>query len=101
MFHAPTPLFCIKGEPSYNSGSAIGRLLFAHDTAVFAPNPKCSIVFDFNPNTIDVKQIGLDFDCGFGHGVYADGTYLLINDKPPVIGCMRMGNPCNLEYPIP
>jgi hypothetical protein len=104
--HAPEDvigfeLFCIRGAPSYNSGSALGRLLSGHNMAVFSPNQKCSIVLIFKPNSIDVTQIGMDFDCGFGHTVYADGIYQLIDDRPPVIGCMRGDNPCNLPVPIP
>ena len=94
-------LFCIRGAPSYNSGSALGRLLSGHDVAVFSPNKKCSIVLIFKPNRIEVTQIGMDFDCGFGGTVYADGTYILIDDKPPVLGCMRGDNPCNLPQAIP
>jgi hypothetical protein len=94
-------IFCIRGAPSYNSGSGMARLLFAHHMAVFSPSQKCSIVMFFKPNRIEVTQIGMDFDCGFGGNVYSGGIYTLIDDKPPVIGCMRGDNPCNLPHPIP
>jgi hypothetical protein len=94
-------LFCIRGAPSYNSGGALGKLLFGHNMAVYAPNRSCNIVLEFRNDEIEVTQIGLDFDCGFGHTVYADGIYKLIDNKPPVIGCMRQDNPCGLPVPIP
>ncbi len=94
-------LFCILGEPSYNSGGALAKLLFAHNMAVYAPDRSCNIVLEFRNDEIEVTQIGSDFDCGFGHAVYADGIYKLIDNKPPIIGCMRQDNPCGLSVPIP
>jgi len=94
-------LFCIRGAPSYNSGRALANVLLAHNMAVYSPNTTCSIVLEFLDDEIAVTQIGLDSDCGFGHTVYADGTYQLIDNKPPVLGCMRLDNPCNLPVPIP
>lgn len=95
-------LFCIRGAPSYNSGIARGNLLFGHDIAVYnSPIGKCNIVLQFHEKSIEVTQIGLDYECGFGATIYADGTYYLIDDTPPIIGCMNLINSCNLEEPIP
>jgi hypothetical protein len=94
-------VFCIRGAPSYDAGWTNAQLLYGHDMAVYAPSPDCNIVLQFHDNQIDVTQIGLDYKCGFGATVYTDGIYKLIDDKPPVIGCMNEINSCNLEEPIP
>jgi hypothetical protein len=87
-------LLCVRGALSYNSGYAVAQLLFMHETAVYSPNTDCSIVFDFGNDKITVKQIGKDFDCGFGQAVYADGVYSLVDGELPVIGCLHQDNPC-------
>jgi hypothetical protein len=87
-------LFCIRGAPSYNSGHAIDMILLSNDMAVYSPSDTCNIVFQFFPTSIIVNQIGLDFDCGFGHAVYADGVYTLTDNKPPRLGCLALNNPC-------
>jgi hypothetical protein len=93
-------LLCNLGAPSYNSGYTMSTVLMADNLAVFSHNDKCSIVLEFREDELKVTQIGRDFDCGFGHGIYADGIYSLVNLKPPMWGCMRMDNPCNLT-PVP
>lgn len=94
-------LFCVRGAPSYNNGYAMAKILMAHNLAVYSPNDRCSIVFEFGEDELVVTQIGMDFDCGFGHSVYADGVYLRTDEEPPLLGCMRMDNPCGLETPTP
>jgi hypothetical protein len=61
----------------------------------------CHIVFQFEKNAIKATQLGMDFDCGFGHGVYANGVYKLVDPKPPVIGCLSIWNECAADYPLP
>ena len=94
-------LLCIGHAPSLNSGYALARIRIADNVAVYSPDPACRIVFEFQDNQLKVTQIGLDADCGFGNGIYANGSYVLIDDKPPVLGCMRMDNPCNLPTATP
>jgi hypothetical protein len=89
-------LFCIRGAPSYNSGYAMELIYLSNNIAVYTPSDKCNIVFQFYPASVYVTQIGLDFDCGFGHAVYADGSYSLLSRTIPRLGCMRLDNPCNL-----
>ena len=43
---------------------------------------------------ITLTQLGMDFDCGFGHAVYADGIYKLVDPKPPILGCLGVGDHC-------
>jgi hypothetical protein len=35
----------------------------------------------FSPDKLEVKQIGDDFDCGFGHNVTANGTFERISSE--------------------
>jgi hypothetical protein len=37
----------------------------------------------FLPNKLKVEQAGSDADCGFGHNVYANGTYRKIKSGKP------------------
>jgi hypothetical protein len=106
-------LFCLRGPPSYNSGGLIQKSLLSNNIAVYSASEEyfdymedytsapCHIIFQINGDTIEVTQLGLDFDCGFGHGVYADGEYKLIDPKPPVIGCLSIWKECAAQYPLP
>ena len=106
-------LFCLRGPPAYNSGGLIQKVLLSDNLAVYSASEEyfeyredytsapCHIVFQFRKDTIEVNQLGLDFDCGFGHGVYADGVYKLMDPKPPVIGCLSIWNECAALYPLP
>jgi hypothetical protein len=98
FFVAAFELSCNRGAPSYNLGYAYGRFALANHIGVYHVSywseGECNIVFTFETESVHVEQIGLDFDCGFGHGVYADGDYSLVDDRPPVLGCMYPENPC-------
>jgi len=88
-------LGCDRGAPSMNSGYALDIIILEEDTAVYSPwfnLGECYIVLKFINNQVKVVQIGSGLDCGFGHAVYADGTYDLIDPTPPILGCM--------EYPF-
>jgi len=74
------------GLPIANIGEASGTAMIAGDTAVFKPEgtENCTIIIKFLPNrTIRVTQNGSDGVCGFGHNVYADGTYKKISGQKP------------------
>ena len=106
-------LFCLRGSPSYNSGGLIQKVLLSNNLAVYSASEEyfdytenytsapCHIVFQFEQDTIEVTQLGLDSDCGFGNGVYAYGVYKLIDPKPPVIGCLSIWNECAADFPLP
>lgn len=75
-------LFCCRGAPSYNIGEMSGRMTIDRDMGVYTYSDKaglseepCHLVFMFAPETVEVRQLGMDFDCGFGFGVYASGVY--------------------------
>jgi hypothetical protein len=107
-FEISFELACIRGAPSYNSGWAMGKILMNDNVAVYArpssvSDSICNIVFQFDNNQVKVTQLGMDYDCGFGHAVYADGLYTLVDAKPPSLGCLgvlELDNPC-LTTPRP
>jgi hypothetical protein len=107
-------LFCMRGPPSYNSGYASPqKVILSNNLAVYSvpeeifhtveeyADAPCHFVFQFDKDTIKVTQLGTDFSCGFGHAVYADGVYKLVDPKPPVLGCLSIWDACSALYPIP
>ncbi|HHT0594231.1 TPA: hypothetical protein ACTXXA_002582 [Legionella anisa] len=68
----------VNGELHANTGELSGIASIKGDTAVYssAEYGQCTITLTFiKPGILSVKQEGSDADCGFGHNVYADGTY--------------------------
>ena len=53
--------------------------------ATFKPpdTERCEITLVFLPGKLKVMQDGSDADCGFGHNVYATGTYEKIRGGKP------------------
>ena len=104
-------LGCNRGAPSYNLGEASGEMIVASSVppysslAVYTPilegwrNDWCHLVFEFNTDVVTVTQVGMDFDCGFGASVRADGTYDRIDNRIPEFGCMDDGS-CE-RYAVP
>ena len=75
-------LSCCRGAPSYNSGEMSGRMIVESDMGVYTYSDEtglregpCHLVFHFSQDTVEVRQLGMSFDCGFGYGVYANGLY--------------------------
>jgi hypothetical protein len=70
---------------SPNMGSAVGEAIIEGNVATFIPpdTQGCKITMTFLPGKIVVKQDGSDADCGFGHNVYATGTYRKIRSGKP------------------
>ena len=70
---------------SVNLGSASGKATIEGNVAIFVPEDTqgCKITMTFLPGKLVVKQDGQDFDCGFGHNVYADGTYRKVRGGKP------------------
>ncbi|MBX7054590.1 MAG: hypothetical protein K1X36_06510 [Pyrinomonadaceae bacterium] len=74
------------GEISVNMGSLDGEATIAADTAIYSSDEfgPCKITIKFvKPGTIKVTQDGTDSDCGFGHNVWASGTYRKVSGKKP------------------
>jgi len=70
---------------SPNMGYAVGEAAIEGNVATFVPpdTQGCKIAMTFLPGKIVVKQDGSDADCGFGHNVYATGTYRKIRSGKP------------------
>ena len=93
---------CIRGAPSYNSGWAMAKVLMSNDLAVYSrpssvSDSMCNIVLQFGDNAVKVTQLGMDYDCGFGHAVYVDGLYTLVDPNPSSLGCLgvrELDDPC-------
>src|SRR5467141_1467724 len=68
-----------------NIGEAMGEATIEGRVATFVPGEttKCKITLTFLRNRMKVTQEGLDADCGFGHNVYATGTYKKIRSGKP------------------
>ena len=67
-----------------NLGDASGEATIENDVAVFVPEGAgdCKITMTFLPNgKLKVEQKGVE--CGFGHNVYADGTFRKISNRKP------------------
>lgn len=70
---------------SFNMGYAGGEAVIDGNIATFKPldYEQCEITLIFLPNKLKVMQDGSDADCGFGHNVYATGTYKKIRGGKP------------------
>lgn len=72
-------LTLFNGAPNYHTGTAEGMLHLKDNVATFETeefDSKCKITFTFSGDEVKVDQVdGNDFDCGFGQGVMAFGTY--------------------------
>ncbi len=69
-----------------NTGEASGEATIENDVATFVPPGMdgCKITMTFKPGgKLVVKQEGADATCGFGHNVYANGTYRKIRGGKP------------------
>ncbi len=88
-------LLCNRGAPSFNMGYLVGVVPMAEGVAVYTHlndmfGETCSITFDFSSgDAAKVVQIGTDYACGFGHGVYVTGLYQKIDANLPTIGCLN------------
>lgn len=71
---------------SPNMGYAMGEATIEGNVATFIPpdTQGCKITLTFlRNNKLKVTQDGSDADCGFGHNVYATGTYRKIPGGKP------------------
>jgi hypothetical protein len=68
-----------------NTGTADGMARLKGNVANFVPpdTQGCSISLSFVGNKLVVGQTGSDSNCGFGHNVTTDGTYIKRSSRPP------------------
>lgn len=77
---------CSRGAPSYNSGFLEARLPTRASAATYSTTEYgglCTIRIRFRATAAVVQQEGTDAACGFGFGVYADGTYTRRSRRTP------------------
>ncbi len=69
----------MRGAPSYNHGLIDGEFNLDGNVGIFQTNEygSCEIFFDFQKTKAVLTQPPEKTDCGFGYGVYPDGTYIL------------------------
>jgi hypothetical protein len=76
-----------NGPPAYSSGGMEGHLSVKDGKATFETTEYgglCRIDFAFEAKRVVVRQSAGTWDeCGFGHGVYADGTFVRVSRKVP------------------
>lgn len=75
-----------NGEISVNMGGLDTTGTIVGDIANIYPEglQQCEITIKFvRPGTIKVTQDGTDADCGFGHNVFASGTYRKVSGRKP------------------
>lgn len=82
--------FICKGAPSYNNGGLLDTLDYNNNTAIYTCveyDKSCEISFCFNETSVTVKEEtnNVNYGCGFGHAVVADGVYKKTSDKIPII----------------
>lgn len=78
-----------NGAPAYNSGSIDGRISVHNGKAVFRTRfgdaeTQCVLRFNFRGDTLTIVQDNDECECGFGHGVYLDDTFLRITSETPL-----------------
>jgi hypothetical protein len=78
------------GYPSYNLGGLYERLKVVNDSATFSAfdknNPElmdCKWTVHFYINKLIIKTVGEHYECGFGHNVFMDGTYIRRTKRSP------------------
>jgi len=77
-----------RGAPSYNLGQLFGRMTIKNNIGTYDSGNdgndfKCVLRFEFSPGQLKVTTDERCDDCGFGHAVYADNTYKLIDKSIP------------------
>jgi hypothetical protein len=80
----------IQKAPRNHEGSFQDTLLYNRHSAVYhhcEDDTFCRITFEFTPRGVNVSQTqaNLNFACGFGQGVFADGFYKKVSAKVPEI----------------
>jgi hypothetical protein len=79
---------CNRGAPSYNMGILSGMFeVLEPNVGLFQTDQfgNCELRFEFGETSVNVTQTGTDFECGFGNGVTANGTYTFQTSETPDI----------------
>jgi hypothetical protein len=74
-----------RGAPSYNSGWIEGEFKLRNNLGVFLKTTEeglCAISFQFSSGRVELKHLGQEFACQFGHNVFAEGVLRKTQRKP-------------------
>ncbi len=85
-----TMLFYIDvnhGAPNYHMGTLYGRIKMIGDSAIFytkfeSGDTGCKWKVKFIKSKLVITTIQEQYDCGFGHQVFADGEFSRASKKP-------------------
>lgn len=80
------PIALPNGENTVHMGYLDGEARIKGDIATYHSDEygPCTITIKFvRRGTIKVTQNGSDSDCGFGHNVFAGGTYRKVSSRKP------------------
>jgi hypothetical protein len=87
-------LSCNRGAPSYNMGNLDERLALHASELIFQTTEfggRCVLRFRFLRRRAIVTQEADNTACGFGYGVYADGTYRRVSRRRPAFDLSPTG----------
>jgi hypothetical protein len=78
-----------KGYPDYESGAFLDTLAYEDNRLCYTPasDTSCSLLFNFQPRTVEMVQIVSDLHCtcGFRQGVLIPATFDKSSNAIPVI----------------
>jgi hypothetical protein len=76
------------GPPSLSMGSLFGRVKIKKNTGLFETSlddskDSCKFLLKFKKDMLIIETVNSHYNCGFGHSVFADGTFKRISRKNP------------------
>ncbi len=76
-----------RGAPSYNMGMLFGVMDIEGSTGTYENHQNewmdCSLQFVFAKKSVVIDYFDEKYNCGFGHAVYANNTYKLVDKEVP------------------
>ncbi|SMC77045.1 hypothetical protein [Moheibacter sediminis] len=77
-----------RGAPSYNMGLLLGKVKLENGYGIYYKKNEysdrgCKFSLKFKPHELAITTLEDQDECGFGNGVYIDGTYTRTSDVQP------------------
>ena len=76
----------VRGGPSYNMARIEKIVIPLNGNKAIYENDeygKCKLQFTFGENVLEVDYLDEAYECGFGHGASAAGSYIRVNAEKP------------------
>ncbi len=76
----------VRGGPSYNMARIEKSVIPLHGNKAVYENDefgKCKLLFTFGESTLEVDYLDQAYECGFGNGASAAGSYIRTNASKP------------------